>query len=189
MYKTGDRFVIEIEEEFTPKTGTRLRSNTPDKLYRVKGFNSLIFDEYGLDKLVKSSDDAAYKRGLNDAWNAARKIGGIGEGVIPCKDLQRLFGVDVPCYIFKNTQVFDALQIVREYEKEKEAEQEIKVGDELISEDGERTVIIDIEYKTWRVFNGYETTDIYDIQKTHWKKTGRHFPQIAEVLKQMQEDK
>lgn len=184
MYKTGDKFIIEIDKRIATED---CDSGVKDVVYGFKEMNNFCVTAEEIDKMIPFDNDAAYKRGLNDAWNAARKIGGIGDDVIPCKDLQLLFGVDAPCYIFKNTQAFDAVQIVLEYEKEKEAEQEIKVGDELISESGERTVIIDIEYKTWRVFNGYETTDIYDIQKTHWKKTGRHFPQISEVLKQMQE--
>lgn len=184
MYKTGDKFIVEIDRCIITED---CDSGIKDVVYGLKEINNFCLTAEEIDKIIPCNSDAAYIRGLNDAWDAARKIGGIGEGVIPCKDLQRLFGVDVSYYIFKNTEAFDAVQIVREYEEEKEAEQEIKVGDELISEDGERTVIIDIEYKTWRVFDGYETTDIYDFQKIHWKKTGRHFPQISEVLKQMQE--
>lgn len=42
MKKPGDKFVIEIEEVIPNKTGI---------LYRVKGFRSLVFDQYGLVKL------------------------------------------------------------------------------------------------------------------------------------------
>lgn len=44
MVKSGDKFVIEIESVFGGKNG--------EKLYRVKGFNSLVFDDYGLEKLT-----------------------------------------------------------------------------------------------------------------------------------------
>lgn len=40
-YKTGDRFVIELEKEIDPG------------MFKVKGFNALVFDESGLDRLAK----------------------------------------------------------------------------------------------------------------------------------------
>lgn len=43
MYKKGDKFIVEVDSVFTNDKGTRL--------YRIKGFNSLIFDECGLNKL------------------------------------------------------------------------------------------------------------------------------------------
>lgn len=44
MYKAGDKFEIEIEEVLE-------HENTC--LYRIRGFHSLIFDNYGLNKLKK----------------------------------------------------------------------------------------------------------------------------------------
>lgn len=45
-YNVGDKFVIEIGETFYSDNDSR-------KLYSIKGFNALIFDENGLDKLKK----------------------------------------------------------------------------------------------------------------------------------------
>ena len=47
-YKTGDKFVIEIDSVMTNKNGT---------LYGIKGFKSLVFDDYGLEQLEKIRDD------------------------------------------------------------------------------------------------------------------------------------
>ena len=44
MANAGDKFVIEIDSVFAGKKGALL--------YRVKGFNSLVFDDYGLEKLT-----------------------------------------------------------------------------------------------------------------------------------------
>lgn len=44
MYKVGDKFIIEIGEIFENKGKT---------LYRIKGFNSLVFDKNGLNKLSR----------------------------------------------------------------------------------------------------------------------------------------
>ena len=43
-YKVGNKFVIEIEEIVNA-------SANPYTLYKIKGFNSLVFDDNGLDKL------------------------------------------------------------------------------------------------------------------------------------------
>lgn len=49
-YKIGDKFVIEIDSVMTNKKGT---------LYGIKGFKSLVFDEYGLEQLerIPKEDD------------------------------------------------------------------------------------------------------------------------------------
>lgn len=45
-HHVGDKFVIEIGETFYSDNDCR-------KLYSIKGFNALIFDENGLDRLEK----------------------------------------------------------------------------------------------------------------------------------------
>ena len=48
-YKKGDKFIIEIDSEYlNPEIGA-----TPKYLYKIKGFNSLVFDVNGLNKLQK----------------------------------------------------------------------------------------------------------------------------------------
>lgn len=47
MVKTGDKFVIEIESTYVSEAG-----KTPALLYKVKGFNSLVFDQNGIEKLT-----------------------------------------------------------------------------------------------------------------------------------------
>lgn len=49
MYKVGDKFEIEIAEVFKSDCPW----DTGIDLYRIKGFNSLVFDKNGLDKLKK----------------------------------------------------------------------------------------------------------------------------------------
>lgn len=46
-YKVGDKFVIEIAQVFERATSER------KPLYRIKGFRSLVFDDYGLRLLKK----------------------------------------------------------------------------------------------------------------------------------------
>ena len=51
-YNVGDKFVIEIGEVYS--SGLPFANDDePSILYRIKGFNSLLLDENGLDKLKK----------------------------------------------------------------------------------------------------------------------------------------
>lgn len=52
-YKVGDKFEIEIEEVYESACPWVNAIN----LYRIKGFNSLVFDENGLDKLKKIKEE------------------------------------------------------------------------------------------------------------------------------------
>ena len=51
----GKKFVIEFEEKPFYKMQRRGTSET-EKLWRVKGFNSLVFDENGIKKLTPLED-------------------------------------------------------------------------------------------------------------------------------------
>ena len=53
-YNAGDKFVIEIEEVFT---GDLLRNKPIEERYRIRGFNTLMFDSNGLDKLERLDSD------------------------------------------------------------------------------------------------------------------------------------
>ena len=47
-YKPGDKFIIEIGEGYwSPKLGNR---------YYIKGFDTLVFDDKGLDRLKRYQD-------------------------------------------------------------------------------------------------------------------------------------
>ena len=73
MYKKGDKFVIEIESVIVDEKGKIL-------LYTIKGFNALVFDQYGLDKLSQMvngvdtySKNTGYAEGLIDGKKIGRE--------------------------------------------------------------------------------------------------------------------
>lgn len=49
MPKIGDRYIIEIDDILS-------NTNKTECLYCIKGFNSLVFDQKGIDKLLKYND-------------------------------------------------------------------------------------------------------------------------------------
>lgn len=68
----GKKYVIELEDD-------GFFNHWREKLYRVKGFNSLVFDKIGLNKLTEINDDPAYKNrfqlGYNEGFNKGYKEG------------------------------------------------------------------------------------------------------------------
>lgn len=142
-YKEGDRFIIEIDG-VTPiynKDGKEVI------LHKVKGFNSLVFDVNGLDKLQKYGDEQipyseAYEKGLNDAWELAGKI---ATKKISFAEARDCFGIDIN---FKSgaditREIFsipyqEALAKIEAYEKE---QSEICVGDVVRDEYGKNLCV------------------------------------------------
>ena len=128
-------------------------------------------------KLYSPKIDEAYQRGLNDAWDVARKIFSM-DGEVRETLLHNCFFKD----IIENISASEAVKKIRQYEKQ----EEIKVGNEVDGEGG-RGIITKIsnDGDHFNIMWENGSTGYYMIED--FKKTGRHFPEIAEVLKKMQE--
>ena len=61
-YKVGDKFIIEIAKVYENVLNDIdvFETVTSEPLYSIKGFNSLVFDKNGLDKLEKVADKKNY---------------------------------------------------------------------------------------------------------------------------------
>ena len=129
----------------------------------------------------------AYTKGLNDAWECARKIVlDTGDGGLGVCGRNEVFGLGDLAYPIINTHTAsEAIEKLREYEVKKD---EIKVGDEVRLKDlgliGVVTRLADLEQAACIMFDDGSAT---------WKsvncakKTGRHFP-IEDILEQMRSE-
>jgi len=163
----------------------------------------------------------SYEKGLNDAWEAARKIV-IAKASSTDKEMDEILGNDFYYMslsaFFENYSVNEVMSKIKEYEekqkckncghypekgissnaicikcennnmyieKQKEVKEEFKVGDEVIA-DERRFVVLGIDdfkwYQLWCLDNGLAHDNICS---KDLKKTGRSFPQLAELFKQM----
>ena len=125
-----------------------------------------------------------YEDGLNEAWELARDIVCLPvDGGKSSEWLEITFGTARDELVLRDYSASEAIKQAKHEEKQ----EEIKVGDEVTDDDGWEGVV------TWISPNGeYLIILQKDGTSLHWekerfKKTGRHFPEIAEVLKQMQE--
>jgi hypothetical protein len=124
-----------------------------------------------------------YEDGLNEAWELARKIGGIDNGYTS-GELSDIFGTCSAGYIFDNLTISETMDAIENSER-------IKVGDEVVNKYGWKRVVTNTHINgevTLMDSNGdfyaYCRAEVSDLDL---KKTGQHFPQIEEVLKQIKD--
>lgn len=171
-YKVGDKFIIEIAEVYENVLSDVdvFEATTSEPLYRIKGFNSLVFDKNGLDKLEKLKESLpipyseAYKKGMNDTWDIARELCKTGYS-----EFTEMFDDETVEHVIKN---FTPLEIKEKIESFKK---EIKVGDVVTVGGGDITFICtkdnsNGDYTKCHLVAGdgsvYEDCDKFDCQKT-----------------------
>ena len=166
-YYAGDKFVIKI--------GDVLDSYTEiDPLYRIKGFNSLVFDEAGLDKLEKyKTHEDAYEEGKKFAGDTYKQLFDLNSA-----ELEDIFGKDGGS--FKHILSKYSIDLISEMLQSYVPTYE--VGDEL-SCNGERWLVTFVQREDeLNVFyllreDGYSDAFIQSDMK-NFRKTGRKFNSI-----------
>lgn len=147
------------------------------------------YEEGYKDGLQLNIDDARlkeeYQQGLNDAWEAARKIIGMPES-----DLLDLFdGVySTLCTSVQVILKYDAFDSIHRIKKYEDSKLEITVGDEVKTEDGLKMVIAALINKDFAGLSDDGKFMFGELDGTI-TRTGRHFPEIATVLKKMRGEK
>lgn len=124
-----------------------------------------------------------YEDGLKEAWEAARTV-------VDCKvpyDFWELSSGQSMLAVLRHYSAKGAIEKIREYEEEQKKAAEIKIGDEVTDNDGWTGVVMRISPDGEYLVIMQKDGSGLHWKKESFKKTGRHFPQIEEVLKQMQE--
>ena len=183
-YKVGDKFLIEIEEVYD----TGLPFSSPDELFKVKGFNSLVFDKNGLDKLEKIDENPVraetvseiltekYEQGLNDAWELARKIiVNPVDGGYSISELRDIFGKGITNIVCGLTAK-EAILKVEDYENK-----EIKVGD-VVDNNALKGIVTMVKEKDVDIMFKDGSVGTWD--KRNCKKTGEHID-ISSILQEI----
>ena len=130
--------------------------------------------------MADANRDGEYN--ADDGWYVMQKI-----SLLPNPIKTELFGTAETAVILQGNSFKDALAKLVEYEQKKQEEDaEIKVGDEVEAVSG-KAVIIEV------LGNGKDVRYMYPDASTGFNdscnvtRTGRHFPEIAEVLQKMRE--
>lgn len=80
------KYIIEINDE--PFKNESLWGD--NELYQAVGFNSLVFDRNGLDKLVPYDESAVEQRGREEAWELIKAIGKMTD-----QEMRECFGEEI----------------------------------------------------------------------------------------------
>lgn len=124
-----------------------------------------------------------YEDGLNEAWEVVRRL----YNELGLDKRVELFGYCAPREIVNALTPQEAIEKIREYEEEQKKAAEIKIGDEVTDNDGWEGVVAWIDPDGEYLIILQKDGTALRWKKDIFKKTGRHFSQIEEVLKQMQE--
>ena len=183
------KYIIDIEEKplcvFDKDTQTCF-----PRLWRVKGFNSLVFDEDGLSRLEElNSDyinehfgdlqDTAYQRGLNDAWEAAKKIVEMTDP--PYWEVFDEYKND----LFGKVTASEAIEKLKAYEEKQKADEDVKRGDILRNKTNGLTYIVTLASDYGYVLLGNDGNCATTCITNTFEKTGKHFD-IDKILEEMQ---
>lgn len=142
--------------------------------------------------LAHEESNRAYQQGLADAWEAARKIilDKKGDTGLSLRELVQIFNTASTDKILKENTASEAIANIKEYE-EQQKQDAIQVGDEVTTRFGKKGVVItNVPCEDGNICVWFPTcTHVQMYPVKDLSKTGRTFPQIAEVLKEMRGDK
>ena len=194
------KYIIEIEDEPFVRLSALFGE---EGLYRAKGFNSLVFDQFGLDKLTpidKALDEAyqkgfevgqheattlEYQRGLDDAWGFASHLAYVSDSVTNSIYISANGGKGL-LVAFGMTYEEAKKQYDEYFDKKQKADAEIKVGDEVTPKSNDSNwlgVVVGVDDTNAMVMTRDGYTAMYRLEIL--KKTDKHFTQVAELLKAM----
>lgn len=131
-----------------------------------------------------------YEQGLNDAWECMKTLcKPVDEGGITWGEMERMLGDSYHSFydVINDFTPSELMKKVKEYEESKK----FHVGDEIENDDRTCVItkIVDEHYVNIMYVekNGSIVGAMGYIDPTKYNKTGRHFPQIEEVLNAMKE--
>lgn len=136
-----------------------------------------------LTPYAEPDEDEIRQKVEDEVWKFAKKIGSFNG--LAKRDLDECFGHTTIQGVMTTYDTYKEAK--REYEKWKNQKREIRVGDEvIIKSDGVKGVVLDEDLcGEFFVFTENECCETY--RKIHFEKTGRRFPEVAELLKKMRE--
>lgn len=139
--------------------------------------------------------DRLIEKGRDEAWEAIKKLYlPVPEGGLPDEAIREIFGAHNWIGIVRNFSASEVVEKIRAYEEKQKENSEFHIGDEVQNDNGARGVVVGsiknpVDGSEFiSVFGMGEDYEVPQIMlKEDYKKTGRHFPEIVEVLKKLQE--
>ena len=188
----GKKYVIEFEEKPFHKLQRRVTSDLEQEvLWRVKGFNSLVFDENGIKKLTPLEDTLelakheVYDNGFNKGYEVGQRNLWYGVKRVlsyTATQLVQIFGVNNCLDVIKSSSPSEFLRKIDDYE---EMESEIKAGDEVIHAITDTIAICTSNIRSTddEVYVMFDDGSCGQYPEDKLRKTGKHYSSFDEFLK------
>lgn len=186
------KYIIEIAEEYEEYFKGVLICGIVDGKFAVDVIAREDLEELNSDYINEhygELQDEAYQAGLNDAWEAAKKIVvSVDYGGIASDTLLEIFGMRGYSYIMQDNTAQEAIDKIKAYEDGKHSDR-IEVGDE-VEWDGDKYVVTYLNYniETSEVTDydllAYDGSVVDHVKKCTFTKTGKHYD-IQSILEAM----
>jgi hypothetical protein len=129
--------------------------------------------------------DTAYQRGLNDAWEAARKISVIElNGGLTGKELMKIYGTMDIHKIYDDNTASEAIAKLKAYEEKQN--DKFEFGDEIIDLNGVKGCVVSKDNEgldtMYALFDGCRVPQY--VTQSNYHKTGKHYD-IEKILEAM----
>ena len=177
------KYIIELEDDIKYLIINGRADNRCYTLVRPVAELEVLNSDY-INEHYGELQDEAYQRGLEDAWNVARKIAvETDDGGVSIEALYKMFGTESMCMIMKNNTVHDATDKLKAYE-DKNSDR-IEVGDEVRTRDGAPSHTFLVTKVTDSHVYGISDDGSWNYwTKDEVTKTGKHYD-IASILEAM----
>ena len=147
----------------------------------------------GCKKGFEDREMELIEQGRNEAWEAAKKL--VSAGYKECNEIlgDGVLAIETIDEIFLRCTASEAIEKLKDYDDQKKKESKFHVGDEVIYGDI-KWIVVREEYAVGTnipviMVNLFREGGFGASAKvSEIKKTGRTFPQIAEVFQKMKED-
>lgn len=193
----GKKYVIEFEEEPFGKNDNPVIPHGLEELWRVKGFNTLVFDENGIKKLTPLEDtvelaqhevygngfNEGYEVGLRNLWDGVWKVlGYVNDGSYTQEQIVQIFGKNDWFDAIRFLSPSEFLKKISDYE---EMMLEIKAGDEVVHTPAGTIAICTCDVRTSddEVYVMFDDGSCGRYPEGSLRKTGKHYSNFDEFLK------
>lgn len=204
MANVGDKFIIELDSKMTNHNGFVYGVKDIPGLYvndeiisHLKTYEDKTETTDNLEEILKAQnkntekiltvmqENYFHECGMKEAVDCILKIYLSPENGGYSKDtLKKIFCESAFSSIISDFSIMEIVEKMKLYEEQNKEKKEFRLWDEVteLTHKDTKFIIVDIggNYITGLYENG-----LISAHRRYWKKTGRNFPQIAEILKEM----
>lgn len=140
-----------------------------------------------LESSFEKAKKEAYERGLNEAWDTARKIvmyfhdGGYCNAY-----LRKIFGTAEGAHILRDYTPMDAIEKIKSFEENENPPMQFDIGDEVEFHDGSTGTVCDVdENKVYGFYFDEDKMINFCMNTDQVKKTGKNYKGLALTIQEM----